>query len=97
MAILFVVYNSVLENMDTNSSYDIFHSIGVSYYDSSIRQLNVLEVWEDRTSDFPMIDLSMHSHIHVFRFLAGIAVRKASGSHASHVTCIWFLVYVAIE
>ncbi|XP_031405059.1 DNA mismatch repair protein MSH5 isoform X3 [Punica granatum] len=33
------------------------HRIGVAYYDSSIRQLNVLEVWEDRTSDFPMIDL----------------------------------------
>ncbi|PKI77544.1 hypothetical protein CRG98_002150 [Punica granatum] len=33
------------------------HRIGVEYYDSSIRQLNELEVWEDMTSDFPMIDL----------------------------------------
>ncbi|KAK4794682.1 hypothetical protein SAY86_012676 [Trapa natans] len=31
--------------------------IGVSYYDASIHQLNVMELWEDRTSDFPMIDL----------------------------------------
>ncbi|KAE8125525.1 hypothetical protein FH972_020320 [Carpinus fangiana] len=31
--------------------------IGVSYYDSSIRQLHVLEVWEDGSTDFPLIDL----------------------------------------
>ncbi|KAJ4725114.1 DNA mismatch repair protein MSH5 [Melia azedarach] len=33
------------------------HRVGVSYYDSSIRQLHVLEVWEDSNSDFPLIDL----------------------------------------
>ncbi|XP_038690956.1 DNA mismatch repair protein MSH5 isoform X7 [Tripterygium wilfordii] len=33
------------------------HRIGVSYYDSSIRQLHVLEVWEDCNSDFPLLDL----------------------------------------
>ncbi|XP_065862409.1 DNA mismatch repair protein MSH5 isoform X9 [Euphorbia lathyris] len=33
------------------------HRIGISYYDSSIRQLHVLEVWEDDSLDFPMIDL----------------------------------------
>ncbi|XP_017979531.1 PREDICTED: DNA mismatch repair protein MSH5 [Theobroma cacao] len=33
------------------------HRIGISYYDSSIRQLNVLEVWDDGSSDFPMIEL----------------------------------------
>ncbi|XWS11235.1 hypothetical protein CRYUN_Cryun38cG0066800 [Craigia yunnanensis] len=33
------------------------HRIGVSYYDSSIRQLNVLEVWDDCSSDFPLIEL----------------------------------------
>ncbi|KAK9269036.1 hypothetical protein L1049_000804 [Liquidambar formosana] len=33
------------------------HQIGVSYYDSSIRQLHVLEVWEDGSADFPLIDL----------------------------------------
>ncbi|KAH1063194.1 hypothetical protein J1N35_028181 [Gossypium stocksii] len=33
------------------------HRIGVSYYDSSIRQLNVLEVWDDGSSDFPLIEL----------------------------------------
>ncbi|KAH9803818.1 DNA mismatch repair protein MSH5 [Citrus sinensis] len=31
--------------------------VGVSYYDSSIRQLHVLEVWEDSNSDFPLIDI----------------------------------------
>lgn len=34
-------------------------SVGVSYYDSSIRQLHVLEVWEDGSPDFPLIDLGM--------------------------------------
>ncbi|KAK9212714.1 hypothetical protein WN943_002096 [Citrus x changshan-huyou] len=33
------------------------HRVGVSYYDSSIRQLHVLEVWEDSNSDFPLIDI----------------------------------------
>ncbi|XP_062077683.1 DNA mismatch repair protein MSH5 isoform X4 [Humulus lupulus] len=33
------------------------HRVGVSYYDSSIRQLNVVEVWEDGNTDFPLIDL----------------------------------------
>ncbi|XP_048323614.2 DNA mismatch repair protein MSH5 isoform X7 [Ziziphus jujuba] len=31
--------------------------VGVSYYDSSIRHLYVLEVWEDGSTDFPLIDL----------------------------------------
>ncbi|KAI4388194.1 hypothetical protein MLD38_000547 [Melastoma candidum] len=30
--------------------------IGISYYDASIRQLNVLEVWDDGAPDFPLID-----------------------------------------
>ncbi|TYH74917.1 hypothetical protein ES332_D05G437300v1 [Gossypium tomentosum] len=33
------------------------HRIGISYYDSSIRQLNVLEAWDDGSSDFPLIEL----------------------------------------
>ncbi|CAI0437253.1 unnamed protein product [Linum tenue] len=33
------------------------HRVGIAYYDSSIRQLHVLEVWEDGNSDFPLIDL----------------------------------------
>ncbi|KAK1324552.1 DNA mismatch repair protein MSH5 [Acorus calamus] len=33
------------------------HRIGVAYYDSCIRQLFVLEVWEDGTGDYPLIDL----------------------------------------
>ncbi|KAB5534340.1 hypothetical protein DKX38_017426 [Salix brachista] len=31
--------------------------VGISYYDSSIRQLHVLEVWDDGSSGFPLIDL----------------------------------------
>ncbi|KAI8557567.1 hypothetical protein RHMOL_Rhmol04G0020400 [Rhododendron molle] len=31
--------------------------IGVSYYDSSLRQLYVMEVWEDGGEDFPLIDM----------------------------------------
>ncbi|KAK3017405.1 hypothetical protein RJ639_006699 [Escallonia herrerae] len=33
------------------------HRVGVSYYDSSIRQLHVLEFWEDGSPDFPLIDM----------------------------------------
>ncbi|KAK1279901.1 DNA mismatch repair protein MSH5 [Acorus gramineus] len=33
------------------------HRIGVAYYDSCIHQLFVLEIWEDGTGDYPLIDL----------------------------------------
>ncbi|CAK7350129.1 unnamed protein product [Dovyalis caffra] len=33
------------------------HRVGIAYYDPSICQLHVLEVWEDGSSDFPLIDL----------------------------------------
>ncbi|XP_020092399.1 DNA mismatch repair protein MSH5 isoform X4 [Ananas comosus] len=33
------------------------HRVGVAYYDSSIHQLFVLEVWEDGNEEFPLIDL----------------------------------------
>ncbi|CAN1339822.1 DNA mismatch repair protein MSH5, partial [Linum perenne] len=33
------------------------YRVGVAYYDASIRQLHVLEVWEDGSSNFPIIDL----------------------------------------
>ncbi|KAG0496909.1 hypothetical protein HPP92_001600, partial [Vanilla planifolia] len=33
------------------------HRVGVAYYDCNTRQLFVLEVWEDRSGDFPMIDI----------------------------------------
>ncbi|KAK2990032.1 hypothetical protein RJ640_004710 [Escallonia rubra] len=33
------------------------HRVGVSYYDSSIRQLHVLEFWEDGSPDFTLIDM----------------------------------------
>ncbi|XP_072955763.1 DNA mismatch repair protein MSH5 isoform X2 [Typha angustifolia] len=33
------------------------HRVGIAYYDSSICQLFVLEVWEDGNGEFPLIDL----------------------------------------
>ncbi|OVA07809.1 DNA mismatch repair protein MutS [Macleaya cordata] len=33
------------------------HRVGVAYYDSSSRQLYVLEAWEDGSADFPLIGL----------------------------------------
>ncbi|XP_028087178.1 DNA mismatch repair protein MSH5-like, partial [Camellia sinensis] len=41
----------------TESSMELRNRIGVSYYDSSVRQLYVLEVWEDGSVDFPLIDM----------------------------------------
>ncbi|KAH9621336.1 hypothetical protein KSS87_004293 [Heliosperma pusillum] len=38
------------------------HRVGVSYYDSSIRQLNVLEFWEDG-ADYPLIDLGWRFYL----------------------------------
>jgi deoxyribodipyrimidine photolyase len=38
---------------------NLYSRVGVSYYDSSIRQLHALEVWEDGSTDFPLIDLGM--------------------------------------
>lgn len=45
------------------ASITILSRIGVSYYDSSLRQLYVMEVWEDGGEDFPLIDMGMCSHI----------------------------------
>ncbi|KAG5109369.1 hypothetical protein JHK82_038592 [Glycine max] len=36
---------------------DNYKRIGVSYYDSTLRQLYVLEVWDDGDKGFPVIDL----------------------------------------
>ncbi|XP_071733699.1 DNA mismatch repair protein MSH5-like isoform X1 [Rutidosis leptorrhynchoides] len=33
------------------------HRIGVSYYDTLTRELHVLELWEDGTGEFPLIDM----------------------------------------
>ncbi|XP_068656201.1 DNA mismatch repair protein MSH5 isoform X2 [Aristolochia californica] len=33
------------------------HKIGVAYYDSSVRQLFVMDFWESSSEDFPLIDL----------------------------------------
>ncbi|KAL0916463.1 hypothetical protein M5K25_013980 [Dendrobium thyrsiflorum] len=33
------------------------HRIGVAYYDSNARQLFVLEVWEESSGEFPLIEL----------------------------------------
>ncbi|KAH9615900.1 hypothetical protein KSS87_002031 [Heliosperma pusillum] len=38
------------------------HRVGVSYYDSSIRQLNVLEFWEDG-ADYPLIDMGWRFYL----------------------------------
>ena len=40
----------------------IYARVGVAYYDSSTRQLSVLEFWED-TSDYHLIDLGMNSEL----------------------------------
>jgi hypothetical protein len=39
----------------------LLYRIGVSYYDSSLRQLNVLEAWDDGDKGFSVIDLGMIS------------------------------------
>lgn len=39
------------------------YRIGVSYYDSTLRQLYVLEVWDDGDKGFPVIDLGMISFL----------------------------------
>ncbi|KAG4964371.1 hypothetical protein JHK85_039346 [Glycine max] len=44
-------------NFMTVSSQIIRYRIGVSYYDSTLRQLYVLEVWDDGDKGFPVIDL----------------------------------------
>ncbi|KAL8269152.1 hypothetical protein R6Q59_000103, partial [Mikania micrantha] len=33
------------------------HRVGISYYDCLTRELRVLELWEDGTADFPLIDM----------------------------------------
>ncbi|XP_023740094.1 DNA mismatch repair protein MSH5 isoform X1 [Lactuca sativa] len=33
------------------------HRVGISYYDTLTRELHVLELWEDNTSEFPLIDM----------------------------------------
>ncbi|KAL4579994.1 hypothetical protein LXL04_016166 [Taraxacum kok-saghyz] len=33
------------------------HRVGISYYDTLTRELHVLELWEDGTSEFPLIDM----------------------------------------
>jgi hypothetical protein len=38
---------------------NLLYRIGVSYYDSSLRQLNVLEAWDDGDKDFSVIDIGM--------------------------------------
>lgn len=37
-----------------------YSSVGVSYYDCSVRQLHVLEVWEEDCSDFTLINMGMY-------------------------------------
>ncbi|CAH9118028.1 unnamed protein product [Cuscuta europaea] len=49
------------ENQDKSEVYMACvmngHRIGVSYYDSSIRHLYVMEIWEDGNEYFPLVDM----------------------------------------
>ncbi|KAF2285735.1 hypothetical protein GH714_007517 [Hevea brasiliensis] len=49
--------NNDLAGKIHKSMRNVNNEVGISYYDSSIRQLHVLDVWEDGSSDFPLIDL----------------------------------------
>jgi hypothetical protein len=60
---------SRVEFMSTITDFANFSRVGISYYDSSIRQLHVLEVWEDGSREFPLIDLGISFKSHFFFFL----------------------------
>lgn len=75
-----------------------FDRVGISYYDSSIRQLSVLEVWEDG-AEFPLIDLGMSfpfSVIYFHMICGGISSSKGSTRGVRKVkllafggVCLW--------
>ncbi|KAL6536158.1 MutS protein msh5 [Orobanche hederae] len=54
-----------MEEVDeTESEYQVYMAcimcgrrVGISYYDSRIRQLHVLEFWEDDHEDFPLVEM----------------------------------------
>ncbi|CAA6663515.1 unnamed protein product [Spirodela intermedia] len=46
----------IAEETDQNGLCQL-SKIGVAYYDSSVRQLYVLDFWEDRNGGFPLLDL----------------------------------------
>ncbi|KAL9659100.1 hypothetical protein QQ045_009639 [Rhodiola kirilowii] len=59
---LIELFTSLNESSITLFVIDSFNnraqiSVGVSYYDTGLRQLYVLELWEDGTEDFPSLDL----------------------------------------
>lgn len=58
---------AVIVNHDSATCYPCISRVGVAYYDSSICQLYVLEVWEDGSDDFPLMDLGMHMNILKFK------------------------------
>ncbi|XP_031503245.1 DNA mismatch repair protein MSH5 [Nymphaea colorata] len=71
------------------------HRVGIAYYDVGIHQLQVLEVWEDGTDDFPLINLVKYqanpSVIYTSTkaeesFLS--ALRKKDGSHDFEVKLV---------
>lgn len=37
-----------------------FSRVGVSYYDCSVRQLHVLEFWEEDCSDFTLVNMGIN-------------------------------------
>ncbi|PIA36728.1 hypothetical protein AQUCO_03300144v1 [Aquilegia coerulea] len=68
-----ISWNIKFDYQNSKSEFQVYmacimqgHRIGISYYDSTIRQLYVLEVWEDGSADFPLLDLA---YFHWFDFL----------------------------
>ncbi|GMN51626.1 hypothetical protein TIFTF001_020775 [Ficus carica] len=62
-------------NFTSAGSKPLYKRVGISYYDSSIRQLHVLEVWEDGSTEFPLIDLNfpflLSNASHIFFLFCG--------------------------
>ncbi|KAK1303559.1 DNA mismatch repair protein MSH5 [Acorus calamus] len=63
------------------------HRIGVAYYDSCIRQLFVLEVWEDGTGDYPLIDLADRTRRNRWRLLYLRVIGMDDGLSAKERIC----------
>lgn len=88
---------AVIVNHDSATCYPFISRVGVAYYDSSICQLYVLEVWEDGSDDFPLMDLGMHMNILKFKhetvfFLNNYSCHsKFSLYHLFFSLLLWFM------
>lgn len=71
---------------------NLFSRVGVSYYDSSIRQLHVLEVWEDNDSGFPLIDLGMYFISLLMKFSCVATLNLALCFLIIEIITCWFVV-----